>query len=279
MVPRWKNIRWFFSKKYAMILGGILLAFSPLFLTMFLRTEVAQICDPIVLSHRGVSTGKFSENTISGIMEAKKEGADIVEIDVYQDKSGTLVLSHDHDLSRIFHIKKNISDLTDAEIEKIKLPNGEKIPTLQSVLKIAKMYDIPLLIEPKIHGKETNLPGTLVNLLNSEEMVAKTQIHSLNIELLHQIKKLQPHLQVGLILFAGSGHIATMDVDFFSLQEGLATRSTIEDIKKFEKKVYVWTLNNPENVGYYMKNGVDGIITDNVPKISQKISEVLRMHD
>lgn len=114
--------------------------------------------------------------------------------------------------------------MTDREIEQIRLPNGEKIPTLDEVLSVANMRDIHLIIEPKIHGGERHIYEELVRLLLLHDMVGRVEIHSLNMSSLEAIRKLNPHIPVGYIVFGGYGNIAPVGVDFISLQETIATR-------------------------------------------------------
>lgn len=194
--PRWKNVRAFVSKKYLATFTILLAIFSPFFLSIIFRTEMRNFSNPIIISHRGVSQNGFIENTISGIIEAKNKGADKIEIDIYENADGTLILSHDADLERVANIDKKISELSDADIENIRLPNNEKIPTLDDVLQTARMYNISLLIEPKIHGNEKNLIPSLIASLEKYDMISAVEIQSFNIELLKEIKKKQPHLKV-----------------------------------------------------------------------------------
>ncbi len=247
---------------------------------VIVRTNSATtVSDPMIISHRGESTNGYIENTISGILEAKNQGANMVEIDIYENASGTLILSHDANLKRVANVNKNIADMSDEEIEQIILPNGEKIPTLQEVLQVANMRDISLLIEPKIHGKEKNLINTLIAELDQNNMIGKTYIHSFDLNLLQSIKKSQPHLKVGLIIFGGFGRFGATEVDFFSLQERLISRSIVNDIKQYEKKIFVWTVNSKLPIENYMRLGVDGIITDDIPMIQTRTQEIFERYE
>lgn len=70
--PRWQNIRRAFSKKYPIILAGILLALSPFFLAVIIKpTSIAQ--EIKIISHRGVSDNNFIENSFDAIVQAKKQ--------------------------------------------------------------------------------------------------------------------------------------------------------------------------------------------------------------
>ena len=190
-----------------------------------------------------------------------------MEIDVYENADGTIILSHDSNLSRVAGVNHKISELSDIDLEKIILKNGEKIPTLDAVLLLAKQENILLMIEPKIHGKEKNLYKNLVRLIEQHEMVNSVYIHSFSLDSLHQIKKLQPHIKVGQLIFGGFGRFGAIHVDFFSIQETVLTKAMIEDIHRYEKKVFVWTVNESTNIEKLLHMGVDGFITDNIPLI------------
>lgn len=277
-VPRWYTIRTILSKKYLTVLLAILLVLSPLFLRVIIGDAPPITHTPLVISHRGVlqnPRGKpFIENTIPAILQAKHQGADIIEIDVYENRDGTLILSHDPDLSRIAKVDRDIADMSDEEIRSIRLADGSHIPTLEEVLIVAKEHHIHLMIEPKTHGKERHLYTELVRLLTEYEMISTVSVHSFSLDALQTIKKLNPHISVGHIVFGGFGRFSNSPVDFFSLQETVATRAIIRDIHQHEKRVFLWTINTPENIESYMKMGVDGFITDEVPTIRRRIQKI-----
>jgi hypothetical protein len=45
----------------------------------------------------------------------------MIEFDVFENKEGNLYVSHDPNLKRIAKVNKNISDMTDAELDSIVL--------------------------------------------------------------------------------------------------------------------------------------------------------------
>lgn len=71
--PRWKNLRRAFQKKYPIFIAIIILIFSPIFWIILTEDTNKIQKDIFYISHRGVSTGKFIENTIPAIQEAKKQ--------------------------------------------------------------------------------------------------------------------------------------------------------------------------------------------------------------
>jgi glycerophosphoryl diester phosphodiesterase len=99
----------------------------------------------LLAAHRG--TGSLSkwapENTIAAYNIAWNMGADAFETDVRNTKDGALVIQHDESLLRMTGCTKKVSDLTLAEIEKIKVKSypgvaAQEIPTFDEVLDFAK---------------------------------------------------------------------------------------------------------------------------------------------
>lgn len=138
------------------------------------------------------------------------------------------------------------------------------------------MRDIRLLIEPKMHGKEKNLLEELNRLLIMHDMVGQVEIQSLNFATLEKIRKINPHIRIGYVVFGGLGSFNNfLGVDFISLQETLATRNNIKNIRESEKDIYIWTVNNPSNIEKYMRLGADAIITDKIPEIEARRNQIL----
>ena len=102
------------------------------------------------------------ENTVSALAYTIDCGADYAEIDVQETADGELILLHDNSLKRTA-VKKNVWEMTYAEIEQLdagvsfhKKFRGEKIPTLDEVLKYCK-GKLDLNIEIKYNGKNKGI--------------------------------------------------------------------------------------------------------------------------
>ncbi|KAB1661109.1 hypothetical protein F8O07_03910 [Pseudoclavibacter sp. CFCC 13796] len=125
------------------------------------------------IGHRGIPT-QAMENSISGYRTAvEKNGADMVETDVYVTKDDHVVVLHDSTFARTTDItttralddseftggvtraNARPSDLTLAQIEKLRLrdANGaataEPVPTLDELLDFVKAHDVVLFLELK----------------------------------------------------------------------------------------------------------------------------------
>ncbi len=96
------------------------------------------------IAHRGLHdfNGKFgknfSENSISSFKRAMKFGFSI-EIDLRMTIDKEIIVFHDRNLKRLIGLDKNVDKTKLSMIKNYKLPDGEKIPTLDEVLK---MYQV-----------------------------------------------------------------------------------------------------------------------------------------
>lgn len=102
-----------------------------------------------VIAHRG-GAGLAPENTLKALKIGIQEGADALECDIQVTKDNKLVLCHDPTLHRISGKNQYVSDLTLADIRKIKTHSGEPIPTLTEALRTTDTT--PLVIEGKGNG-------------------------------------------------------------------------------------------------------------------------------
>jgi len=107
-----------------------------------------------IIAHRGAS-GLLLENTLEALRLAVDLGVDGVEFDVQVSKDGVPVLCHDPFLSRISNSKKSVADLTYAQLQKVKLINGSRIPKLEEALEIVKNLSVIVMeIKPTGHTEE-----------------------------------------------------------------------------------------------------------------------------
>ena len=122
-------------------------------------------------AHRG-AMATHPENTITAFREAIKAGAHMIEFDVFLSKDNEMVVIHDETVDRTTNGTGKISDLALEQIKGLdagswKSPEfeGEKIPTLDEVLKI-----MPVNIWLNIHIKgEGNLPAMVARKLAREK--------------------------------------------------------------------------------------------------------------
>jgi len=88
-----------------------------------------------IVAHRGAS-GIALENSPASIKAALALPVDAIEIDVRRTKDGELVLMHDPDTERVADGELWVEEVSIDELKKLKLKNGQSIPTLNEVFKL-----------------------------------------------------------------------------------------------------------------------------------------------
>jgi glycerophosphoryl diester phosphodiesterase len=97
-----------------------------------------------IIGHRGAAGERF-ENSLEGFEHALTLEIDMIEIDI-REHSSELWVIHDHDLERLTGNAGYFEDRPDPS--KIRLRNGEPVPTLRQVLDLT-WGKLPLNIEIK----------------------------------------------------------------------------------------------------------------------------------
>lgn len=238
------------------VIFGVITAFFVTFVTESYK-------DPIIMAHRGyIAKGvENSKEAVQGAIDAK---ADYAEIDVLQTKDGELAVIHDLKLNRLANTHANVSDLTMDELRQLTLSQdgftGE-ISTLDEIIKLAK-GKIRLNIELKLHGKEKDFTKKVVEVIEKNKFEKECVIQTLHYPLIAEIKRENPKLEVGYVMYASVADLSHIQADFFVVEEYMLKEQLMESAEQLNKPVYVWTVNNMENIESYYKLNVDGIITD-----------------
>ena len=230
-----------------------------------------------VIAHRGAA-GNAPENTLASIEEAIRQGADFVEIDVQENRDGTVVVIHDSDLMKVAGIATKVWDLTDRDLRNIDIGSWygpefaeQRVPTLQQVLEIARGR-AKVNIELKYHGHEDALEQRVGEAVEAADMADDVVVMSLKHSGIQALKALRPDWTTGLLTARALGDLRKVDVDFLAVNAGMATRRFTRGAQAAGKQVYVWTLNEPADISRLVSRGIDGVITDH-PALARQILE------
>ena len=131
----------------------------------------------------------------------------------------------------------------------------------------AKELGQPLLIEIKPHGGETaDYLETFYAILDEEGVTTTSLYHSLSEAVVDGELAMRPETVVGLIvpISFGSG-IPTTEADFIVVEEFSYTDALRQGLHDEGRGLFVWTVNEEAAMRGYLRDGVDGIVTDNVP--------------
>ncbi len=100
---------------------------------------------PAIVGHRG-ARGAAAENTLEAFEEARRQGADAVELDVRPCRGGELVVFHDPDLWRVAGDRRGVHEVSLGELRALAKAD---VPTLQDALAAIRAASLGVNVEIK----------------------------------------------------------------------------------------------------------------------------------
>ena len=231
----------------------------------------------LVIAHRGDTTAAV-ENTIEALEAAAANGADLVEFDVQQTSDGDWVVMHDFELTRLTGSAGAVADMTLAEATALTVrANGfeGRVPSMREWVRRAVELGQPLLIEIKPHGGETDdYLERFFAILDEEGVMPYSIFHSLSEDVVDGQKALRPEAYVGEILAINIGGMPETPADFIVVEDWSYTTGLRTDAWDSGVGVFVWTIDDPEQQRWYLREPVDGIVTDQLVQGQQQRESV-----
>lgn len=237
----------------------------------------AIVVDPLIIGHRGYDRGGV-ENTIGGLDAAAAFSPDLVEVDVQQTLDGGFVASHDTNLLVLAGVDENLFDMTTAEATSTTVRmhgNEDRIPTMLDYARHADDLGVPLLIEFKVTGHER--PGFVEKALDELEtagLLSGTIFHSLDPAVVETIGRLHPELTVGLTIAMLAGPLPATDCDFYVVEQASIDSAVVHDAHDRGRPLYAWTVNDERAMRSLLREGVDGLVTDDPRAASRAIATI-----
>lgn len=219
-----------------------------------------------IIAHRGGDTKVAVENTIEALVASEKFNPDYVELDVMETNDGELIIFHDTSLRRLANDNREIADLTLDELKNIELHvNGKigRIPTLEEFITQAKRLNIKLLIEVKLHGKESDqMINNLVSMLQKHQVESDYIVQSFDMDILNQVKTMDKNIPVSFIIAINIGNLVSTDTEFVTIEDFSVRPHILNQARERNIGVFVWTINEKELMLNYMSQNIDGLITN-----------------
>lgn len=236
-----------------------------------------------VIAHRGAS-GLAPENTMAAFEKAVALGADMIELDVHLSKDDSLIVMHDHTVTRTTDGDGEIRDLDYAYIAALDAGSwfgpeykNERVPTLGQVLRQVDGRT-RVLIELKwpSSGIYDNLVKNVLQTIRACHAESWVSIQSFETRYLNQLQRTAPKIDCQQLIL-GKSDALTLAVTRrltwgeFSPEPGVTsvnpsyrflTRRLVEQMHRLGLTVYPYTLNDPKKMAKAIRFGVDGIITN-----------------
>jgi len=215
---------------------------------------------PLVIAHRGDSS-RALENSLEAFRFALSIPVDMIEFDIRKSRDNNLYVMHDKETGRTadsnIDIERSLSD----DIARVRLKNGESIPSLSDVLSLVA-GKAGLNIEIKSEGAGALTAAHIVGAGYQGGLM----ISSFKEREIIEAKRVMPNIPAAGIFDA----FAPSEVNAYrakgypviSLNRKTVSRELITSCHSRNIKVYVWTVDNEEEAEQLISWGVDGIYSN-----------------
>jgi glycerophosphoryl diester phosphodiesterase len=213
------------------------------------------------IGHRGAA-GYAPENTLASIEKAISLDLDLVEVDVQRTRDGHLVILHDERVDRTTNGTGLVSEIPLRSLRKLDAGVGQCIPTLLDVLQAANGR-IGLILELKVQGLAAQSYEGVQRSAFDGPVIYASFVHSE----MRSIREADPQaLTMALFgrlgkntAFAAAQSVQATHVGF---NYRVVTKSLVETCHQRGLVVFVYTVNERQDIQKQKSLGVDGIISD-----------------
>jgi glycerophosphoryl diester phosphodiesterase len=249
---------------------------------------LAELPRPIIFAHRGASA-YAPENTLAAFELALRQGADAIELDAKLSEDGHVVVIHDQTVDRTTAHTGKVKDLPLSELRKMDAGShfdvafrGESLPTLDEVFRAVGQLTYINVELTNYASFLDDLPQKVATLVRRHKLSRRVLFSSFNPIALWKIHRLVPEAPIGLLCLDGSKGALTRSLvgrllpyqslhpHFKDLTPGLVEHAHRRDIQ-----VFVYTVNQEEDMQRMFSLGADGIFTDD-PVLALQIRETAR---
>src|SRR5699024_8387299 len=106
----------------------------------------------------------------------------------------------------------------------------------------------------------------LVDKYDMEDLVS---VQSFNPDFLQLMRTQNEVINLGQILYLFAGHLAQIDVDFYIVRDTMLTQRFVDHAKAENREIWVWTVNNQQDIKKVLTYDVYVIITDYPERVQQ----------
>lgn len=232
-----------------------------------------------IIAHRGYwDYAGGAENSLAALRAADRIGAYASELDVHITRDGKVVVYHNDDI--VMGGGRDtvlIETARFADIRRVRLPNGERLPTLSSYLAEARRLTCRLVVEVKAHRSpeaEDRCVREVLRLVRAAGLEDRVEYISFSKHACERLHAWAPKAKVAYL----EGDLAPRQVKELGLT-GIDYHESVfkshpewvEESHALGLTVNVWTVNDPQKMEWLVKMGVD-FITTNRPEEALKIA-------
>lgn len=241
---------------------------------------------PLIVAHRG-SSAHAPENTLAAFRLAADQGAHAIELDAKLSSDGQVVVIHDRTVERTTNGKGAINDLSLAQMKSLDAGSffgeqfaREPIPTLEEVFEAVGQRVLINVELTNYAAPLDNLVARVADLVRSfhlEERILFSSFHPYN---LYRAAQLLPEVPRAILAgparsgwWARSLMMRPVSPEAVNPYYSDATAFYLQRQHENGRRVYVWTVDNADEISRLLREGADGIITDDPPLALKILTE------
>jgi glycerophosphoryl diester phosphodiesterase len=249
---------------------------------------LSELPQAAIIAHRGASA-YAPENTLAAFELALRQRANAIELDAKLSADGQVVIIHDQTVDRTTNNLGAVNSYTLAELQRMDAGShfdlkfrGEPIPSLDNVFESIGRHTY-INVELTNYASITDdLPGKVADCVKHHNITKRVLFSSFNPIALLRIRRSLPDAPIGLLAFTGwKGALARSWLgrllSYQSLHPELndVTTPLLKNAHRRDHKVFVYTVNQEQDIRRMFALGVDGIFTDDPVLAHQILSETI----
>lgn len=212
------------------------------------------------IGHRGAA-GHAPENTLASLERAIALGADLVEFDVRRSADGALVLLHDPTVDRTTNGQGKVEALPLRKIRSLDAGQGERIPLLEEALARLRGR-AGAMIEMKVPGIAAEVCRVVEKTRFQGPVIFASFVH----QELPAVRKVRKTSDTLALLDEMPAKPRALMTALQATHAGLALKMVSPaPVRRFQAmgiRVFVFTVDEPEDIARMKSLGVDGIISN-----------------
>jgi glycerophosphoryl diester phosphodiesterase len=243
---------------------------SVLLSIMLTATLSAAAGRPQIVAHRGYWKAEGSaQNSIRALVKADSVGADAVELDVWISADSVLYVNHDPDFGGIVIEKSNSKVL-----DKLRLANGEQLPTLDSYLETAKGLRPDIVLEVKTHSdplREDLAVAMIIDMIAEKGLTDRTSYITFSRNSFDNLVAMCGR-QVQFLSATDPDmlrNIGGTGADYH-ISAYRANPDWIKRLHDLGLTANIWTVNSPADIQWCIEHDADYITTDE-PELAMQL--------
>lgn len=239
------------------------------------------------IAHRGASgKGLAPENTLAAFEKAIEIGCDIIEIDIHLTADNRVVVIHDRAVDRTTDGSGPVDTMTFDEIKELSAGRWfgkqfakERIPTLEETLDLVGWRTL-LLIE----AKTEEAAEKAVSIIRTRRAQSRVVMQSFLGPAVRAVNRLDSRIPTAFLMTGGEAvlrrrtgvvkRVLKLGANALALKYTAATPDLVNMFLSRAMGMWVWTVDEEEEMREMIEMGVGGIITNYPDRLNSVLAEV-----